>query len=431
MGSIAYFAGMAEYIVYNNVKQQKPRALRHHPSKHRHMKAPSSFHTLASGPSSPSLVEDFQSVPTSTLAAPRTVTAVEKSRRMNKTGRRKRRPQSSSTISALTVVLPETGIGGAAAPTALPLQSPSASCPFIESRLQTETQRSSLVNVMIRQRLPSRQQDLPSSQRSAVVPFLPASLSSPVSAKATPSATSPVSEQWSAVLREQDSLSGLKRGKRHRFHIPQLISRAIGDRVRCFRDDDVVLPEQLIVRPFVEDLKSRSHLTIGYSPWAMTMMGRLPAFSRAPLQAVTEVSMGGGRDGGKGTIGGDGEGEWDDDDDDDEDFDELAYVLPFLTAALGAVQLGYCTAVWIREQRFAKTGFALFGLIAIAAARLSWQAGLDAYILGLIASFCITIWAADRSQMRFEVTPVCLLALLSATVTCVCGTAVGFCVYGI
>eukprot|EP00271_Cylindrocystis_brebissonii_P007212 TRINITY_DN2047_c0_g1_i1.p1 TRINITY_DN2047_c0_g1~~TRINITY_DN2047_c0_g1_i1.p1 ORF type:complete len:512 (+),score=78.95 TRINITY_DN2047_c0_g1_i1:209-1744(+) len=190
----------------------------------------------------------------------------------------------------------------------------------------------------------------------------------------------------------------------------------LGHSVKCFRDDDFVFPEKAVDSGFQSERARSSTVTIAYSPWALSMLG--DSF-QVPSRAVTKEGIGGGpggkgpRDGG-GDGGGDGEG--------DEDGDEDIYVLPLLTLAFAVLHLGYCAAVWLKDNGFhinlSKTGLGLFGVLAVAVIRMNCQTSFDASIFGLGASVGIMTWAAERSYMKREVAPSGVLAMCSGAISC-------------
>jgi hypothetical protein len=82
--------------------------------------------------------------------------------------------------------------------------------------------------------------------------------------------------------------------------------------------------------------------------------------------------IGGPPNNGKGGDGGDGNGGGGGGDDDGEDH---IFLLPILTLAFAAFHVGYCIAVWVKDDsldfEFFRTALALFGLLTISALRLN------------------------------------------------------------
>lgn len=89
-----------------------------------------------------------------------------------------------------------------------------------------------------------------------------------------------------------------------------------------------------------------------------------------------------------------------------------------MTIAFAAFHLGYCIAVWIKDEaldlEFFRTGVGLFCLLAVAALRLNNQTGVDAYILGLGASVGVMLWTGERCLVKKEGIPAGIVTLFAA-----------------
>ncbi|KAG6543231.1 hypothetical protein Mapa_015482 [Marchantia paleacea] len=179
----------------------------------------------------------------------------------------------------------------------------------------------------------------------------------------------------------------------------------------CFRDDDLPFPEHLVGRS-PSDLNVRTSLEIRYSPWAVHMMN---GFGKKEGNKLKE-STGGPPGGGNGADDGGGDGGGGGGDDDGE---EHIFLLPVLTLAFAAFHLGYCIAIWIKDENldfeFFRTGLILFGLLAVAAIRLNARTGIDAYILGLGASVGVMVWTGERCLVKREGSPAGIVALFAAS----------------
>jgi hypothetical protein len=94
-------------------------------------------------------------------------------------------------------------------------------------------------------------------------------------------------------------------------------------------------------------------------------------------------------------------------------------LLPVLTLAFAAFHLGYCIAIWVKDDNldfeFFRTGLGLFGLLAVAAMRLNARTGIDAYILGLGASVGVMVWTGERCLVKREGSPAGIVALFAAS----------------
>lgn len=181
--------------------------------------------------------------------------------------------------------------------------------------------------------------------------------------------------------------------------------------VVCFRDDDAPLPEYLVERNW-SDMSGRANLEIRYSPWAAQMMSGIGKRKETEIKEST----GGPPGNGKGGEGGDGNGGGGGGDDESEDH---IFLLPILTLAFAAFHLGYCIAVWVKDDsldfQFFRTGLALFVLLTISALRLNARTGIDAYILGLGASVGVMVWTGERSLVKREGSPAGVVALFAAS----------------
>lgn len=190
--------------------------------------------------------------------------------------------------------------------------------------------------------------------------------------------------------------------------------------ITCFCDDDPLIPEHL----FDKDggtYAFRTKLEITYSPWAMSMMD---GFGRADRRTAKEFTGGptGGGNGGDDDDGGEGGGGGG-----DEGGNLRPDILPLLTVAFAAFHLGYCIAVWIKDETFEigffRTGVGLFLLLAISAIRMNNQTGLDAYILGLGASLGVMLWTGERCLSKKEGSPAGIVSLLAASMAVIFSAA--------
>ncbi|XP_024396846.1 uncharacterized protein [Physcomitrium patens] len=180
--------------------------------------------------------------------------------------------------------------------------------------------------------------------------------------------------------------------------------------VVCFRDDDAPLPEYLVERNW-SDMNVRTNLEIRYSPWAVEMMNGFGNKNEAKTKESTGGPPGNGNGGDDGGNGGGGGG--------DDDGDYHVFLLPMLTLAFAAFHLGYCIAVWVKDDNldfeFLRTGLGLFGLLAVSAFRLNTRTGIDAYILGLGASLGVMVWTGERCLVKKEGNPAGVVALFAAS----------------
>lgn len=180
--------------------------------------------------------------------------------------------------------------------------------------------------------------------------------------------------------------------------------------VVCYRDDDAPLPEYLVEKNW-SDMSARTSLEIRYSPWAVEMMN---GYGKKNEKEIKETT-GGPPNNGKGGDGGDGNGGGGGGDDDGEDH---IFLLPILTLAFAAFHVGYCIAVWVKDDsldfEFFRTALALFGLLTISALRLNARTGIDAYILGLGASVGVMVWTGERCLVKREGSPAGVVALFAA-----------------
>lgn len=89
-------------------------------------------------------------------------------------------------------------------------------------------------------------------------------------------------------------------------------------------------------------------------------------------QPTWKIIAGGPPGNGKGGDDGGGDGGGGGGDDDGEDH---IFLLPVLTLAFAAFHLGYCIAIWVKDESldfdFFRTGLGLFALLAVAALRLN------------------------------------------------------------
>ena len=138
--------------------------------------------------------------------------------------------------------------------------------------------------------------------------------------------------------------------------------------ITCFCDDDPHFPEHV----FEKDsnmMSLRTKLEMRYSPWAISMMDGL---GKRDKRMVKKEFTGGPTGGGNGRNDDGGEGGGGDG---DEDGDEDIYILPLLTIAFAAFQLGYCVAVWMKDEKsdfkFFQIGIGLFLLLTLTAIRLN------------------------------------------------------------
>eukprot|EP00246_Nothoceros_aenigmaticus_P012206 TRINITY_DN3666_c0_g1_i1.p1 TRINITY_DN3666_c0_g1~~TRINITY_DN3666_c0_g1_i1.p1 ORF type:complete len:267 (-),score=50.19 TRINITY_DN3666_c0_g1_i1:107-907(-) len=184
--------------------------------------------------------------------------------------------------------------------------------------------------------------------------------------------------------------------------------------VICFRDDDSPFPDHLLDKDY-SDLSVRASLEIRYSPWAVEFMSGAAKMGSGKMKESTGGPSGGGKNG-DGDGGGDGGGGGGDDDGEDHIF-----LLPVLTLAFAAFHLGYCIAIWVKDDQldfnFFKTGLGLFGLLTIAALRLNARTGIDAYILGLGASVGVMVWTGERCLVKREGNPAGIVALFAASMS--------------
>ncbi|XP_024536237.1 uncharacterized protein LOC9645311 [Selaginella moellendorffii] len=181
----------------------------------------------------------------------------------------------------------------------------------------------------------------------------------------------------------------------------------------CFRDDDSAMPPELLDRD-LRDFGVRTNLQMRYSPWAVDMINGMGTCDKKTLKKSNGGPCGGGRGrGDDGDGGGDGGGEGDD------EGGEYVFLLPVLTLAFAAFHLGYCIAVWVKDDSldagFFRTGLGLFCLLALAAIRLNSGAGLDAYVLGLGASLGVMAWTGERCLVKKEGSPAGIVALFAAS----------------
>lgn len=189
-----------------------------------------------------------------------------------------------------------------------------------------------------------------------------------------------------------------------------------GGEVQCFRDDDVIFPEQPLEKTntLVESV-FRTKMQVAYSPWALQMMD---SFS-VPETVPSKENVGGGN-GGKGPRNGDGGGD-DGNGDEGEGEEGEDFLLPGLTLAFAALQIGYCVTTWLKEDGldpdFTRTALSLLGLLTVSLIRMSCQGGVDAYIIGLSASVGVMIWAAERSVSQRKATPGGIMALFGAAMS--------------
>lgn len=158
-----------------------------------------------------------------------------------------------------------------------------------------------------------------------------------------------------------------------RFH-PEMVA---GDSSRvlvgypsviCFRDDDSPFPDHMLDKDY-SDGSVRASLEIRYSPWAVEFMHGAGKMDSGRMKVSTGGPTGGGKNGdGDGGDGGGGGGG-------DDDGEDHIFLLPVLTLAFAAFHLGYCIAIWVKDDdldfNFFKTGLGLFGLLTIAALRLN------------------------------------------------------------
>lgn len=177
----------------------------------------------------------------------------------------------------------------------------------------------------------------------------------------------------------------------------------------CFRDDDA--PELPVGRD-LSDLSARTSFEVRYSPWAMQMLNGYGKKDKNDFKESTGGPPGNGKGGDDG--GGDGGGDGSDD-----DGEEHIFLLPILTLAFAAFHLGYCIAIWVKDEsldfEFFRTGLGLFGLLALAAVRLNARTGIDAYILGLGASVGVMVWTGERCLVKREGHPAGIVALFAAS----------------
>ncbi|MCO5593628.1 hypothetical protein L7F22_047643 [Adiantum nelumboides] len=186
--------------------------------------------------------------------------------------------------------------------------------------------------------------------------------------------------------------------------------------ISCFCDDDPLIPEHLFDKEG-GTFTFRTKLEIRYSPWAVSMMD---GFGKADKRTPKQFTGGptGGGNGGNDDDGGDGGGGGGDD-----GGNARPDILPLLTIAFAAFHLGYCIAVWVKDETldigFFRTGICLFLLLAVAAIRMNNQSGLDAYILGLGASVGVMFWTGkldDKSGWKIYVKVKVYRPLVKATI---------------
>nr|PNR36018.1 hypothetical protein PHYPA_021868 [Physcomitrium patens] len=163
--------------------------------------------------------------------------------------------------------------------------------------------------------------------------------------------------------------------------------------VVCFREDDAPFPEYLVERNW-SDMSVRTNLEIQYSPWAIQMMN---GFAE---EAKQKESTGGPPGNGKGGDDGDGHGGGGGGDD---DADDHIFLLPMLTLAFAAFHLGYCIAIWVKDDglnlEFIRTGLGLFFLLAVSALRLNVETGKDAHVLGIVSSLGVMVWTGKSLNL--------------------------------
>eukprot|EP00250_Pteridium_aquilinum_P013929 c21665_g1_i1 orf=530-1342(+) len=199
-----------------------------------------------------------------------------------------------------------------------------------------------------------------------------------------------------------------------------LPSASVTPSISCFCDDDPWLTEHFFNKDG-STLTLRTKLEIMYSPWAMSMMNGYQAPARKSVKEFTGGPSGGGR-GGDNDGGGDGGGGGG-----DEGREEQIWVLPLLTIAFAAFHLGYCIAVWMKDEsfdfEFFRTGIGLFCLLAVAAIRLNNRTGIDAYLLGLGASVGVMLWTGERCLVKKEGIPAGIVSFFAAAMAAMFSTA--------
>ncbi|XP_024400230.1 uncharacterized protein [Physcomitrium patens] len=179
--------------------------------------------------------------------------------------------------------------------------------------------------------------------------------------------------------------------------------------VVCFREDDAPFPEYLVERNW-SDMSVRTNLEIQYSPWAIQMMN---GFAE---EAKQKESTGGPPGNGKGGDDGDGHGGGGGGDD---DADDHIFLLPMLTLAFAAFHLGYCIAIWVKDDglnlEFIRTGLGLFFLLAVSALRLNVETGKDAHVLGIVSSLGVMVWTGERCLIKREGSLAGVVAVFAAS----------------
>eukprot|EP01018_Ginkgo_biloba_P029987 Gb_34044 [translate_table: standard] len=182
--------------------------------------------------------------------------------------------------------------------------------------------------------------------------------------------------------------------------------------VVCFRDDDCPFPDNPLERD-AGSLSLRTNSEIRYSPWATSMLNGLGKIGNPKIRESTGGPTGGGKgdDDGGGGDGGGGGG--------DDEGEGHIFLLPLLTLAFAAFHMGYCIAVWVKDENldneFLRTGFGLFCLLVLSAIRLNNRTGIDAYILGLGASVGVMVWTGERCFVKREGNPSGIVALFAAS----------------
>lgn len=189
--------------------------------------------------------------------------------------------------------------------------------------------------------------------------------------------------------------------------------------ISCFCEDDPLIPEHLFDKGGT--FAFRTKLEIRYSPWAVSMMDGFGKVDKRMTKEFTGGPTGGGN-GGNDDDGGDGGGGGGDD-----GGNARPDILPLLTIAFAAFHLGYCVAVWMKDEAldigFLRTGICLFLLLAVAAVRMNNQSGLDAYILGLGASIGVMLWTGERCLSKKEGSPSGIVSLLAASMAVIFSAA--------
>ncbi|EFJ25374.1 hypothetical protein SELMODRAFT_442173 [Selaginella moellendorffii] len=183
----------------------------------------------------------------------------------------------------------------------------------------------------------------------------------------------------------------------------------------CFRDDDSALPPELLDRD-LRDFGVRTNLQMRYSPWAVDMINGMGTCDKKTLKKSSGGPCGGGRGrGDDGDGGGDGGGEGDD------EGGEYVFLLPVLTLAFAAFHLGYCIAVWVKDDSldagFFRTGLGLFCLLALAAIRLN-SSYLVLSVKRLLFSTVLSLFLCldgERCLVKKEGSPAGIVALFAAS----------------